>query len=303
MFLLVAFAASTFLSITAAIVSDSLDKTIRDPEQVSRLLNTEVIGTLPAMKTWRQRLNPVSSVSLDLARLDDAVSDRSFSSYEEAIRTLRNSILLSDFDRRIRSLLITSASPSEGKTTVAAHLAAAHAEQHHKTLLIDCDLRRPSLHRLFQLTPATGLSTVLTQESPWDNAVAKGVNKGDLDFLPAGPPSRRAADLLGKRLPQILEEAATRYDLIIVDAPPLLGFPEPLQMAANVDGVVIVTRAGQTNRKAVASVLGTLARLRANVIGMVLNDVKRETGEGYYYYNYYNSYSYRTTKEETTASS
>jgi len=255
------------------------------------------------MKTWRQRLNPVSSVSLDLARLDDAVSDRSFSSYEEAIRTLRNSILLSDFDRRIRSLLITSASPSEGKTTVAAHLAAAHAEQHHKTLLIDCDLRRPSLHRLFQLTPATGLSAVLTQESPWDNAVAKGVNRGDLDFLPAGPPSRRAADLLGKRLPPILEEAATRYDLIIVDAPPLLGFPEPLQMAANVDGVVIVTRAGQTNRKAVASVLGTLARLRANVIGMVLNDVKRETGEGYYYYNYYNSYSYRTTKEETTASS
>ena len=255
------------------------------------------------MKTWRNRLNPVSSVSMDLARIDCSTADHSLSGYEEAIRTLRNSILLSDFDRRLRSVLITSASPSEGKTTVAAHLAAAHAEQHHKTLLIDCDLRRPSLHRLLQLPGDTGLSTVLMHSLPWDQAVVTAANKGDLDVLPAGPPSRRAADLLGKNLPHILEEASTRYDLIILDAPPLLGFPEPLQMAANVDGVVIVTRAGQTNRKAVASVLATLSRLRANVIGMVLNDVKRDTGEGYYYYNYYSSYSYRAAKEETTASS
>jgi capsular exopolysaccharide synthesis family protein len=264
-------------------------------------LKTEVIGTLPGMKTWRNRLNPVSSVSMDLARLDGSGSDRSFSGYEEAIRTLRNSILLSDFDRRLRSVLITSASPAEGKTTVAAHLAAAHAEQHHKTLLIDCDLRRPSLHRLFQMSTGTGLTTVLTQSLPWDQAVTKGVNKGDLDFLPAGPASRRAADMLGKNLPLILEDAATRYDLIILDAPPLLGFPEPLQMAALVDGVVIVTRAGQTNRHAISSVLTTLSRLRANIIGMVLNDVKRETGEGYYYTNYYSSYSYGAAKEETRA--
>jgi succinoglycan biosynthesis transport protein ExoP len=298
-FLAVAFAASTFMAVAAAIVSDSLDKTIRDPEQVSRLLKTEVIGTLPAMKSWRKRLNPVSSVSMDLARLDGSGADRNFSGYEEAIRTLRNSILLSDFDRRLRSVLITSASPAEGKTTVAAHLAAAHAEQHHKTLLIDCDLRRPSLHRLFQMPTGEGLTTVLTQSLSWEQAVVKAVNKGDLDFLPAGPPSRRAADLLGKNLPQILKEAATRYDLIILDAPPLLGFPEPLQMAASVDGVVIVTRAGQTNRQAISSVLTTLSRLRANVIGMVLNDVKRETGEGYYYYNYYSSYSYGAAKEES----
>jgi capsular exopolysaccharide synthesis family protein len=302
-FLLVAFSVSSFLAIAAAVISDSLDKTIRDPEQVARILKTEVIGTLPAMKTWRNRLNPVSSVSLDLARIDAGASDHHLSSYEEAIRTLRNSILLSDFDRRLRSVLITSASPSEGKTTVAAHLAAAHAEQHHKTLLIDCDLRRPSLHRLFQLALGAGLSTVLTHSLPWEQAVVHSADRPELDVLPAGPPSRRAADLLGKNLPQILEDAASRYDLIILDAPPLLGFPEPLQMAANVDGVVIVTRAGQTNRKAVSSVLATLARLRANVIGMVLNDVKRDSGEGYYYYNYYGSYSYRAAKEETTSPS
>lgn len=302
-FLAVAFCASTFLSVAAAIIGDSLDTTIRDPEQVSRVLKTEVIGTLPAMKTWRNRLNPVSkTISMDLTRIE-AGDERNLSGYEEAIRTLRNSILLSDFDRRLRSVLITSASPSEGKTTVAAHLAAAHAEQHHKTLLIDCDLRRPSLHRLFGIPIGIGLSSVLTKDLPWQDAVVKSANQGDLDFLPAGPPSRRAADLLGKNLPQILEDATGKYDLIIVDAPPLLGFPEPLQMAANVDGVVIVTRAGQTNRKAVATVLSTLARLRANVIGMVLNDVKRDTGDGYYYYNYYSSYSYRASKEETNSSS
>lgn len=301
-FLSIAFAASTFLAVAAAIISDSLDKTIRDPEQVARVLKTDVIGTLPAMRTWRRRLNPVSGTTMELVRHNGQGTDRRFNNYEEAIRTLRNSILLSDFDRRLRSLLITSASPAEGKTTVAAHLATAHAEQHHKTLLIDCDLRRPSLHRLFNLSVKNGLTTVLTQSLPWEEAVMKGANREDLDFLPAGPPSRHAADILGKRLPQILKEAAARYDLILIDAPPLLGFPEPLQMAANVDGVVIVARAGQTNRNAVASVLSTLSRLRANVVGMVLNDVKRETGEGYYYYNYYRNYSYGASKEmEKTA--
>ena len=304
LFLAIAFAGSTFLAIAAAVAADSLDKTIRDPEQVARVLHTDVIGTLPGMRKWRKTLSPVSPISKDLARIDGGASaDRSFSAYEEAIRTLRNSILLSDFDRRLRSVLITSASPSEGKTTVAAHLATAHAEQHHKTLLIDCDLRRPSLHRLFQLSPDTGLSSVLTKASPWDAAVVKGAGNQDLDFLPAGPPSRRAADLLGKGLPQILEEAALKYDLIVVDAPPLLGFPEPLQMATTVDGVVIVTRAGQTDRKAVSSVLNTLQRLRANVLGMVLNDVKRDTGEGYYYYNYYNSYTYKNQDETTPVNS
>ncbi|MGI8988308.1 MAG: GumC family protein [Bryobacteraceae bacterium] len=244
---LIALLCSTLFGIGAAVIGDALDDTVRDPEHVKRTLKTEVVGTLPSMKTWRSGLNPIVSASNATGRELAAWGQSegaAATGYDEAIRTLRNSILLTDFERRLRSVLITSAAPSEGKSTVAAHLASAHAEQGHKTLLIDGDLRRPSVHKLFGIEHEQGLSDVLTSSLPWPKAVWTSACFPDLDVLPAGPSSRRAADLIGKKLPQILAEAEQVYDWIILDAPPLLGFPEPLQMAANVDGVVVVARAG-----------------------------------------------------------
>ena len=112
----------------------------------------------------------------------------------------------------------------------------------------------------------------------------------DLDIFTSGSVARRAADLIGRGLQRILDEASRDYDLIILDAPPLLGFPEPLQMAAAVDGVIIVARAGQTNRKGVATVIATLKRLRANLLGLVLNEVHSDVSNSYYYYGYYGKY-------------
>ncbi|MCC6395219.1 MAG: polysaccharide biosynthesis tyrosine autokinase [Bryobacterales bacterium] len=291
---------STLLAFGTAIVSDALDNTIRDPEQVSRTLKTEVVGSLPVVKSWRGRLGAVaqnSAATTALVALSNATGHAD--GYAEAIRTLRNSILLSDFDRRLRSLLVTSASPGEGKSTIAAHLAATHAQQHHKTLLIDGDLRRPSVHKRFGISTATGLSNVLVGDMGWKDAVIKPEGIPDLDVLPAGPPSRRAADLIGRGLMELLEEAGPEYDLVILDAPPLLGFAEPLQMATAVDGVVVVTRAGETNRKAVAAVLGTLSRLRANVMGIILNQVHQEMSDSYYYYGHYGKY-YRPSDARMT---
>ena len=105
---------------------------------------------------------------------------------------------------------------------------------------------------------------------------------------------------MGRGLVEILEEACAEYDLVILDAPPLLGFAEPLQMATAVDGVIIVARAGQTSRKAVATVINTLTRLRAKVIGIVLNEVHKELSDSYYYYGYYRSY-YRPRPEDEAA--
>jgi capsular exopolysaccharide synthesis family protein len=180
--------------------------------------------------------------------------------------------------------------PGEGKTTTAAHLAAAHAEQGKRTLLIDGDLRRPSVHRTFNLPSVVGLSNSLLGEIPWRDAVLAVEGLPELKVLPAGPPSRRASDLIGRGLTELLEEAAAEYDLIVLDGPPLLGFAEPLQMATAVDGVVVVARAAQTSRKAVASVLAALNRLRATVVGVVLNEVHKELSDSYYYYGYYRSY-------------
>jgi capsular exopolysaccharide synthesis family protein len=291
-----AFLFSTLLAVGFAVLTDLLDSSLRDPEQVHTLFQTEVLGSLPMVKTWRRSM--VSAISGEarstaVVRAEGgavAAPDRTVTGFEEAVRTLRNSILLGSFDRRLRSLMITSATPAEGKTTTAVHLAIAHAQQKHKTLLIDCDLRRPGVHSKLGINPETGLAAVLQNGMQWREKLVKLPDLDDLDILPTGFSSRRAADLIGRRLPEILEDAGNEYDLIIVDSPPILGFPEPLQMAAAVDGVVMVARAGETNRKTVGSALGTLQRVRANVVGLVLNSVTSNMSDSYRYYGYYGKY-------------
>lgn len=318
---LLAFLFATFLGVGGAVLSDVLDNTVRDPDQVMRLMNTDVVGSLPAVKDWRRRLSPIQSFSaLDghtangnghsngvhrpppSALVPAAkAEDQALTNYEEAIRTLRNSILLTDFERRLRSVLMTSASPSEGKSTVAAHLAATHAGQGRRTLLIDGDLRRPSVHRLFQAPNSVGLSNVLLEQISWRDALIRLDEPKGLDLLPAGPSTRRASDLIGAGLAEVIEEAAREYDLVVLDAPPLLGFAEPLQMATAVDGVIVVARAGNTSRKALSSVVTTLARLRANLVGVVLNEVHREVSSGYYYSYYHRYTSYYGNHEKEVA--
>ena len=289
---------STFLAVGAVIAADLMDSTIKDPEQATRMLQVDVVGTLPEVKRAQmlaltKAFKPIDPANPELSLLpssDKSGGYKNSASYEEAIRTLRNSILLSDLDRRMHSLLVTSASPGEGKSTTAAHLAAAHAEQGKKTLLIDADLRRPSQHNRFGVSNAIGLSTALTGVLPWRDVVLKSPQTPALSVLPSGPSSRRASDLIGQLMVDILEEASKDYDLIVIDAPPILGFAEPLQLATAVDGVVVITRAGETSRKAVATVLATLDRLRTNVVGLVLNQVKKNMSDSYSYYGYYRKY-------------
>lgn len=291
--LLLALVFSTLLAVGVAILSDTLDNTIRDPEQVTRTLKTHIIGTLPAVKNTRELMLPVKLLAAGETVVDDPnarVKERQFSTYEEAVRTIRSSVLLTDFDRRLRTLLMTSATASEGKSTTAGHLAFAHAEQRKRTLLIDCDLRRPSQHKLFGLPLGDGLSNVLNGETGWRDVILRPANNEHLDIITAGPPSRRAADMIGQLLGPMMEEMSKDYDLVILDAPPLLGFAESLQMASSADGVIVVTRAGETSRKAVAAAITTLTHLRANVLGLVLNQVKKHHADSYYYYGYYGKY-------------
>ena len=290
-----AFLFSTLLAVGAAVMADVLDNTLRDPEQIQKGLKTEVVGSLPLVKHWRGR---VPQVVAALSSSTNGIKVRSRSSprlgqvaeFDEAVRTLRDSILLSDLDRRPHSLLITSAVPREGKTTCSVRLAIAHSLQKRRTLLIDADLRRPSVHTHVGISNDRGLSTVVGGEAEWREVLQKTAQYPDLDILPAGPASRRAADRLGSTLEKLLTEAEKDYDLVIVDSPPLLGFAEPLQMAAVVDGVVVIALVAQTNRDAVASVLSSLKRLKTNVIGVVLNEVHEDMSDRYYYYGYYGKY-------------
>jgi len=285
------FGVSLLLALIGVLAADALDTTLRDPEQVKSLLGTEVLGTLPEVKSWRH--------GIGLAKVSDPngalVKSKgggyaTMGGYEESIRTLRNAILLTNFDRSLRSILVTSAQPAEGKSTVAAHLALTHALQGSKTLLIDGDMRRPSVHRRFAIENNLGLGGYLQGKGELRDQIQIAEASPNLHILTAGSPSRRPDDWLQGRMDSIVESLLEDYQLVVLDAPPLLGFAEPLEMATSVDGVVVVTRAGHTSRKQVGSVLEMLTRLRANVLGVVLNQVNKSMSESYSYYGYYGKY-------------
>jgi capsular exopolysaccharide synthesis family protein len=272
---------SSLLGIGMVILFDSFDSTVRDPEQVRRLYHTDLLGTLPVVKDNRSLVT--SALSAGAGQTVSLLSSeskqaRSMSSFEEAIRMLRNSILLSDLDRRLR-------------TTAALHLAMAHAEQGKRTLLIDADLRRPTLDKKLGIAnPGPGLSGIMLGQGTMEQSIIQIPNLPNLHLLPAGAPSRRASDLVGGNIADLLDEAIRSYDLTILDAPPMLGFAEPMQLAIAVDGVVIVAVAGETNRKAITAVVSSLRRLKANILGITLNRLSNDTGNGYYYYRYYDYY-------------
>jgi polysaccharide biosynthesis transport protein len=302
--LALAFFFSTLLAVGAAILWDTLDTTLRDPNEASRFLQTDVIATMPVDKVAAQLPRPKLSTAPTQIVPPNGTRERrngnhyNFSSgFDEAIRALRNTILLSDFEGRLHSIVLTSATPGEGKTTLAAHLAIAHADQGKKTLLVDGDLRRPSLHAKFGLNPNEGLADVLTGELPWQVAVIPIQGKANLNLLPAGLGSHRAADLVGQRLSLLLDEFDKEYDVVILDSPPLLGFAECLQMASAADGVLIVSRAAETKRRSVAEVIASLHRVRANIVGVVLNQFSNNTSAyGYSYYGYYGKNYYKHDK-------
>lgn len=292
--LLLALLFSSLLAAGAALLHDALDTTLRDPKEASQFLGTDVIGTMPIDRLSAQLPKRLATVPTAAIVAKEAANGsrkgygRSASDFEEAVRTIRNTILLSDFEGRLRSIVVTSAAPGEGKSTIAAHLAIANADRGKKTLLVDGDLRRPSMHSKFGLTPREGLSNVLTGELAWRDVILPIEGRPNLSLLPAGLGSHRAADLIGPRLATLLDEFAKEFDLVILDSPPLLGFAECLQMATAADGVLIISQAGETRRKAVAEVISMLDRLRANIVGVVLNQVGQDTfADSYSYYGYY----------------
>jgi succinoglycan biosynthesis transport protein ExoP len=293
--LALAFLFSSLLAVGAAILSDRLDNTVRDPEQVRRTLGTDVVGSLPLVREWRKGELPApaglsTGTALVPVSSSAALPRASSQSFDEAIRTLRNSIFLGCLDRPLKTVLITSAGPAEGKTTTAVHLAVAHAQQGYRTLLIDGDLRRPGVHRLFGVNGEAGLTRALCDGFDWRAELVRPEGLPDLAILPSGKANRRAAILIGRGLPEILAQAAQEYDLIVIDSPPVVGFPEPLQMAAAADGVVLLALAGETNRQAVHAALTALERVRANVVGLVLNEVTSSLSDSYRYYGYYGKY-------------
>ena len=294
---LLALFGSTIIGLSIIFLMDALDTTVVDSEHLQRELRVPLLPSLPVGKFTMGSL-PMQELANPDARFNGISAKEILAApnaaFDEAIRTLRSSILLSaGLEHHPRSILVTSASPGEGKSTIALYLAAAHSQQQRRTLLIDGDMRRPVIK--LGVSNDRGLSDVVNGTMHWKEAVQTPYAYPDLDVLSAGPSSRRVADRIGIVLRSILDEAEREYDLVVIDSPPLLGFAEPLEIAALADSVIIVARAGRTNRSAVASVVEQLKRVRANIIGIVLNGVRADMSSQYYYYSprYYSHYTTR----------
>jgi Mrp family chromosome partitioning ATPase len=159
--------------------------------------------------------------------------------------------------------------------------------------LIDADLRCPFQHSYFKLENDKGLASSILDGAPI-KAVCQKVEGYDLlDVVVAGTANGKAFDRVGQRVAELLVESAKEYDLIIVDAPPMLGLAEPIQIACVADGVLVIGHAGATNQQAITTVLGTLERVHANVIGLVLNQVRQNMSESYQRYRSYYPYATR----------
>ncbi len=272
---------SGLLGIGFALLHETLDSKLRGPEQAAKLLNVDVIATLPRLK----RANPFQGRALAstqvIGKMPKTARTGMLMHYYESIRALRNAIGLMEFGGAgFHSILLTSASAGEGKSITAANLAFSYGLLGWKVLLIDADLRHPSLHKFYEKPLTSGLAEVLEDKCKWKDSLIK-VAREQLYLLPAGLISDSSPDLIATGLRSLMQEVYTEYDLVIVDAPPL-GVAESLQLAALADAVLVVAKAGSTSAKHVSSAYTSLARARAHVIGLVMNDVAENDAQSLY---------------------
>jgi capsular exopolysaccharide synthesis family protein len=207
--------------------------------------------------------------------------------FDEGIRHLRGYLMLSVQTSVPRSVLFTSALPSEGKSTLAISLAMANAEQGKRTLLIDADLRQPTIERLVRLDPDTGLAEVLAQKTPWRNATRPVSARPNLFVLGSGMPLPLSVAQIGPQLRGILAQATKEFDLVILDSPPLLGCAETLELAVAAEVTVVAVRSGQTPMKVLGATIETLRRVNAPIAGIVLNESAIATDATYQAYARY----------------
>lgn len=203
----------------------------------------------------------------------------------EQYRTIRTNINFSMPDDELKTIIFTSASPGEGKSTTASNLAIVFAQEGKKVLLVDADMRKPTVHYTFHLTNTIGLSNLLTRKQTLDEVVKDSGTPG-LDIITCGPIPPNPAELLGsKTMDQSLEEMKTKYDMVIFDAPPVLSVTDSQILSNKCDGTILVISSGQTDKDSVLKAKEALLSAKAHIIGTVLNNFILE--KDHYYYQYY----------------
>ncbi|MBV9266643.1 MAG: polysaccharide biosynthesis tyrosine autokinase [Acidobacteria bacterium] len=271
---------SSILGVLIAVLASLFSNSFADGEEAASQLRLDVLAEIPYTKA-------LSSVFPEKGLLaeDSARSAKLNAAYREAIRKLRATLNGVSSYRPIRNLVITSAVPGEGKSTTAAQLALAYAQTGKRVLLVDANFHRPAVDSIFKVASPVGFADVLKGTASCGDAIIRSPHPG-LFLMPVGRMSRTAADLISTRASAVLAsllgygnfDCATQldFDLVIVDAPPVLAASEAQELAGVADGVLLLTKAGETDAKEVTDAISVLSRARANVVGLVLNQVKSQ---------------------------
>jgi len=267
--LLIAAVIGLVLGIGMALVRDLLDQTVSSTEDVEKTLDTPVLATI--------------QYESDVPKHPLLTEAASHSSRVEAFRLLRTNLQFLDIDTRPRSLVITSAIPSEGKTSTATNLAIALAQTGLRVLLVDGDLRRPKVASLLGLERSVGLTTVLVGRSELQDSIQKHTDSG-IFFLASGPIPPNPTEVLQSRAAQeLFDRVSQMFDMVIIDGPPLLPVSDAAIMARDVDGAILVVRHGKTTRDQLRQAALRLAQVDANLLGVTVNMTPKRGGKSYGY--------------------
>jgi len=278
-----------------AFLLEGLDNTVRTTEQAQLISGLPPLGMIPmGSRSAREGANAkrlVIATSKEVVEL--VTQSRPHSQMSESYRALRTSLLLSNLGAPPKVIMITSALPQEGKSTTSISCANVLAhEGTRRVLLIDADLRRPSIHKTLGMGPRSGLSNVLTGSADLHQAITRSPALPYLEVLPAGTPPPNPAELLAStQMRDMLEELRREYDFIVIDTPPTLSVTDAVVLSPRADAIVLVIRSGQTTKQALRRSRDILMQVNAKVSGVLLNAVDLSSPDYYYYYEYQSKYS------------
>ncbi len=288
-----------FLGIAFGFMRESLDEAIVTPEQVQKIGLLPVLADIPLIRAEDlERAKAGEGLAGGLPQGVDPL-EQSFlltkpnAPAAEAYRALRTAIQLSVADNPLRVLLITSPLGGDGKTTISYNLAVAFAQHGRKVLLLDSDMRKPSVHTLFRTSKTNGLSEVLTGGIPFSRALRAHDYLKNLYLLPSGTTPPNPAELIdSRRFDALLEEAKSQFDLVIIDSPPVLMVTDPVILSTKTDGTIIVLRSEKTSRPVLKRAVEVLAHSPGRKLGFIINGMDTKSVEYYYSYGYYGDNKY-----------
>ncbi|MCP4501013.1 MAG: polysaccharide biosynthesis tyrosine autokinase [Deltaproteobacteria bacterium] len=291
-------------ALSLALGLEKLDDTIKGQEDVENTLRLPFLGLMPKVQSLmseKPAKNPAERL-VETRKRDLFVLENPKSSAAECARFVRANLLFMSPDRPLKTLMVTSPSPQEGKTTTSVNLAVAMGQSGARTILVDCDMRRPRLHRTFGLNMDIGLSTAIVGEAKIEDAISHGATS-EFDVLCCGPIPPNPSELLHtKRFSEVIEELKKRYDYVIFDAPPVGSVADPLVLGTQMDGTLLVLKSGKTKREIAMVAVQSLQNANICVYGAILNGVDTSSRKyGGYYDKYYRTYGgyYETTEEES----